>query len=171
MQASETDGGESRRGISTHAVEIAVAALVMVLGLTILIGSWHLGSGWTSDGPGPGYFPFYISLVMCIAGAGIIVQALRKPRTDIFVDSGQLRQVLTVLVPAAVYVLAVQLVGVYIASAVYIAVFMAVLGKFAWPKSIVAALAIMGVFFAMFEVWFKVPLYKGALNLLQFTGY
>jgi hypothetical protein len=29
----------------------------------------------------------------------------------------------------------------------------------------------MAAFFAMFEVWFKVPLYKGTLNLLGFTGY
>jgi hypothetical protein len=59
----------------------------------------------------------------------------------------------------------------YIASAIYIAVFMAFLGKFAWPKSIAAAVITMAFFFAMFEVWFKVPLFKGALNLLSFTGY
>lgn len=171
MQATDEESGALRRGISTHAVELAVAALVVGLGLTVLIGSWHLGSKWTSDGPGPGYFPFYISLIMCISGAGIFVQALRRRRTDIFVDSEQLRQVLTVLVPAAVYVGAVQLFGLYVASAVYIALFMAVLGKFAWPKSIVAGIVIMAIFFAMFEMWFKVPLYKGEFNVLAFTGY
>jgi hypothetical protein len=68
-------------------------------------------------------------------------------------------------------VLAVQLIGVYIASAVYIALFMTLLGKYSPVKSTMAAAAIMVLFFLLFEVWFKVPLFKGAVNMLQFTGY
>lgn len=170
MEHEDTAGG-ARRGVSTFAVELVVAALVFCLGLTVLLGSWKLGSGWTTDGPGPGYFPFYISLVMCASGAGIFVQALRKRPEGMFADTQQLRQVLVVLVPAVLYVLAVQVVGVYVASAAYIALFMAVLGKYSPVKSVLAALAVMATFFLLFEVWFKVPLYKGAFNMLGFTGY
>ena len=48
---------------------------------------------------------------------------------------------------------------------------MIVLGKYSWIKSVIAALAINVVLFCMFEVWFKVPLYKGALDPLAFLGY
>jgi hypothetical protein len=168
--ASENTAGEER-GAPTFIVEVVVALLVLALGVTILAGSWHLGSGWTTDGPGPGYFPFYIGLIMCISAVGIIVQAVRKHDVGVFVSREQLKQVLIVLIPAIFYVGFVQLAGLYVASAVYIAAFMIVLGKFSPVKSIVAALLIMGLFFAMFEVWFKVPLFKGAFNLLQFTGY
>ena len=172
MQTSETqEGGGAAPVLSIFWAEFVVALLVLALGLTVLIGSWHLGSKWTSDGPGPGYFPFYIALIMCISGAGIAVKALRKRSTEPFVDSQQLRQVLTVLIPAAVYVGAVQVFGLYIASAVYIALFMWRLGKYSLVKSSIAAVIIMALFFFMFEVWFKVPLYKGTINLLQFTGY
>ena len=172
MQGEQIEeGGAMRRGVSTWLVELVVALAVFGFGLTVLIGSWNLGSSWTNDGPGPGYFPFYIGLILCISGAGIVRQTLRRRHDDIFVDREQLKQVLVVLVPAAIYVLAVQLLGVYIASAVYIALFMALLGKFSPVKSVVAAVVTMAVFFAMFEVWFKVPLFKGAVNLLQFTGY
>jgi hypothetical protein len=171
MPEENIEGGEARRGVPTHAVELVVAALVFAMGLTVLIGSWHLGSKWTTDGPGPGYFPFYISLIMCISGAGIFVQTLRKRPEGIFADSQQLKQVLVVLVPAALYVLAVQMVGVYIASAVYIALFMTLLGKYSPVRSVVAAVVIMVLFFVLFEVWFKVPLYKGEFNMLGFTGY
>jgi hypothetical protein len=170
MEQQHSDAGASR-GVSTHAVEVVVALLVFALGLTVLIGSWKLGSKWTSDGPGPGYFPFYISLIMCVSGAGVAIQALRKRSEGIFADGQQLKQVLIVLVPAAVYVLAVQLIGVYIASAIYIALFMTLLGKYAPVKSTIAAMVIMALFFALFEVWFKVPLFKGEFNMLQFTGY
>ena len=171
MQQRDSDSGVTRRGVGTLTIELGVALVVFGLGLTVLIGSWHLGSTWTSDGPGPGYFPFYISLIMCISGAGILVSALRKRPGGIFVDGRQIKQVLIVLIPAAVYVGAVQLVGVYIASAVYIALFMALLGKYSPVKSTIAAVVIMTLFFFMFEVWFKVPLFKGEFNLLQFTGY
>lgn len=172
MQGSESSGGGGAAPVlSTLRAELVVAALVLALGLTVLIGSWHLGSKWTSDGPGPGYFPFYISLIMCIAAVGIAWQAWRKHSDEPFVDRQQLKQVLTVLAPAIVYVGAVQVFGLYVASAVYIALFMWVLGKFSPVKSTIAAVVVMTLFFFMFEVWFKVPLYKGAINLLQFTGY
>src|SRR5438105_4221858 len=161
METRDSESGAVRRGVGTLAIELAVALIVFGLGLTVLIGSWHLGSKWTSDGPGAGYFPFYISLIMCISGAGVFVRAVRKRPHDIFVDGGQLKQVLIVLIPAALYVLAVQLIGVYIASAVYIALFMALLGKYSPVKSTIAAVVIMALFFLMFEVWFKVPLFKG----------
>jgi len=173
MQTQDIEGADApaRRGVRTFWVELVVALLVVAFGLTVLAGSWNLGSKWTSDGPGPGYFPFYIGLILCFSGLGIVVQTLRKRPEGTFVDGHQIKQVLIVLVPAALYVLAVQLVGIYIASAAYIALFMAVLGKYSPVKSAIAALVIMTLFFMMFEVWFKVPLFKGAVNLLQFTGY
>ncbi|HEX2546751.1 MAG TPA: tripartite tricarboxylate transporter TctB family protein [Ramlibacter sp.] len=162
-----------RTGVPTFAIEAAVAALVVLLGAVVLFGSRKLGSGWTSDGPGAGYFPFYIGIILCISGAGIFYQALfgKKRNTEIFVDNEQLKRVLTVLIPAAVFVGAIQLVGMYIASAVYIAGFMIILGKYDKMKSIALAVAIGVFFFFMFQVWFKVPLAKGYLDPLGFLGY
>jgi hypothetical protein len=48
---------------------------------------------------------------------------------------------------------------------------MVVLGKYSWIKSVVAALAVNVTFFLMFEVWFKVPLFKGNFDLLSGLGY
>ena len=90
---------------------------------------------------------------------------------DTFVDQLQLKRVLSVLVPAMVYVLAVSFLGLYVASAIYIAVFMIVLGEYPPLKSVLLAVIVNGVFFLMFEVWFKVPLYKGSLDPLHFLGY
>ena len=82
-----------------------------------------------------------------------------------------LRRVLSVLIPAALYVLGVELIGIYVSAAVYIAVFMVWLGKYSWLKGITVGVAISVVMFLMFEVWFLVPLYKGAYNPLSFIGY
>src|SRR6476469_1846791 len=132
---------DARRGVATYVVEAVVAGLIVLLGILVLQGSWSLGSKWTSDGPGSGYFPFYIGLLMCLAGVGAMVQALfgKKRNTDLFVDSEQLTRVLQVLVPALVYVAAVQFLGLYVASAIYIAGFMILLGKYSPLKSVVTA--------------------------------
>jgi hypothetical protein len=82
-----------------------------------------------------------------------------------------LKLVLSVFIPALAYVFAVQFLGLYIASAIYIALFMIILGKFSKIKSVITALAVVVLFFFMFEVWFKVPLYKGRLDPLAFLGY
>ena len=173
MDISQEPAAEERTGVPTFAVEAAVAALVLAFGLLVLFGSRKLGSGWTSDGPGAGYFPFYIGIILCISGAGILYQALlgKKRNTEIFVDGEQIKRVLVVLIPAAVYVLAIQVVGIYVASAIYVAGFMIILGKFGKAKSIAIGVALAAIFFLMFEVWFKVPLFKGALNPLGFLGY
>jgi Tripartite tricarboxylate transporter TctB family len=79
--------------------------------------------------------------------------------------------VLQVLVPALFYVLAVQFLGLYLASAIYIALFMVLLGKYGWPRSVLVGFGVSVVFFLMFEVWFKVPLFKGSLDPTGFLGY
>ena len=160
-------------GISTRIVELVVALGILTLGIVVITGSRALGSGWTSDGPGSGYFPFYIGVLLCISGIGVIYQALtdKKKKAEIFVDHEQLKRVLSVLVPALVYVGAVQFLGLYVASAIYIALFMIILGKYSWLKSVIVALSVAVLFFFMFEVWFKVPLFKGKFDLLQFLGY
>ncbi len=48
---------------------------------------------------------------------------------------------------------------------------MVILGKFSWVTSVITGLAVNTLFFFMFEVWFKVPLFKGSLDPLRFLGY
>ncbi|HEY2929254.1 tripartite tricarboxylate transporter TctB family protein [Piscinibacter sp.] len=173
MEHDENSAVPGRSGIATHRVEALVALILLIIGIGVIVESRRLGAGWTSDGPGPGYFPFFIGLIIAVASAGILHQALlgNARKTEIFVDSQQLKRVLSVLVPATVYVLAVGFLGLYVASAIYIALFMIVLGKYSWVKSVIAALVVNTLFFLMFEAWFKVPLFKGSLDPLRFLGY
>jgi hypothetical protein len=168
----ESHEGE-RTGVATNIVDAAVAVLVIILGAVVLYGSRKLGSEWTTDGPGAGYFPFYIGLIIVVSGVGVLYQSLagKEKNTDVFVDRESFGRVLSVLLPAAVYVGAIQFLGIYVASAIYIALFMVILGKYSWLKSVIIAVAVNTLFFMMFEVWFKVPLHKGSLDPLGFLGY
>lgn len=168
----ESHEGE-RTGVATNIIDAVVAILIVIMGGVVLYGSRKLGSEWTSDGPGAGYFPFYIGLILVISGIGVLYQALagKNKNTEVFVDRVEFGRVLSVLLPAAVYVGAIQLIGIYVASAIYIALFMVILGKYSWLKSVMAALVVNALFFMMFEVWFKVPLHKGTYDMLSFLGY
>jgi Tripartite tricarboxylate transporter TctB family len=159
--------------VATNTVEAVVAAILLIMGIVVIVESRRLGAGWTSDGPGSGYFPFIIGTIIVIASLGMLFEALlsKKKKTEAFVDTVQLKRVLSVLVPALFYVLVVAFLGLYVASAVYIALFMVILGKYSWVKSVLIALAVNTLFFFMFEVWFKVPLFKGSLAPLGFLGY
>jgi len=174
MSAPDTHDSENSPAVALNCtMDAIVAGLLFLMGVVVVIEARRLGAEWTSDGPGSGYFPFYIGLIICISSLGILYQATisKNKDTDTFVSKQQLRQVSSVLLPAAVYVLAINFLGIYVASAIYIALFMVILGKYSPLKSVVLGVAVNAVFFMMFEVWFKVPLFKGSLEPLRFLGY
>ena len=146
-----------------------VAALFFVFGAVVISDSVRLGFGWQEvHGPRPGYFPFYIGLLICIASVVNFVLALRvKPeRNKTFVEVGQLKLVLTVLVPTAIYAFLVTWIGIYASSILFIGFFMRWLGRYAWWKVALVSILTVAVFFVVFEMWFKVPLPKGFVERL-----
>jgi putative tricarboxylic transport membrane protein len=133
----------------------------------VITDSVRLGFGWQEvHGPRPGYFPFYIGLIICIASLVNMVLALRVPadQNKTFVEAGQLKLVLTVLIPTAVYAAAVTWIGIYVASVLFIGFFMRWLGKYPWWKVLATSVITVIAFYVIFEKWFKVPLPKGPLE-------
>jgi putative tricarboxylic transport membrane protein len=160
------DGGEGRPAFGQKSAEVVVAALFLLLGAIVVWDSVRLGARWGADGPQAGYFPFYIAVLMCIASAVNLVLALLKKEQRAFVGTGQLKLVLSVLIPSVVYVALVAWLGIYVASAIFVAFFMRWLGKYPWWKVAAVSIGNSVVFFLIFEMWFKVPLPKGVLERL-----
>jgi hypothetical protein len=173
MDNKQSAADVARPGISIRAAEVVVALVLLGLGGMVVYDSVRLGFRWASDGPEAGYFPFYIGLFICVSSVITLGQVLsgRKSASKVFVEWGQLKLVMSVLVPAAFFVLGIQLIGIYVASVAYIAFFMVWLGKYGWIKSVVLGCAVSVATFMMFEIWFKVPLFKGAYNPLSIIGY
>jgi hypothetical protein len=95
---------------------------------------------------------------------------LRDAVNMTFVEVGQLKLVLTVLVPTAVFAALVTWIGIYVSATLFIAFFMWWLGKYAWWKVAVVSLGTATVLYLVFEKWFKVPLPKGPLENLLGLG-
>lgn len=157
-----------RSAASTRTLELAVAALIFLLGAIAAYDGNRIGAGWGIEGPQAGYFPFYIGLLICLATAVIFVRALwdKAKAREMFVSRGQILLVFKMLVPSILYVVGVGTIGIYVSSTVYIAFFMLWLGRYTWIKTVPVALGVSVVFFLLFEVWFLVPLPKGPLEAL-----
>jgi hypothetical protein len=68
--------------------------------------------------------------------------------------------------PIGLYVGAIQLLGIYVASALLIGYFMARHGRYRWVLTVPVAVGVPLLFFIVFERWFLVPLAKGPLERL-----
>jgi hypothetical protein len=165
MEHGSESAGPSVRIVT---MDLIVAALVFVLGAVVTVESYRLGSRWGADGPDAGYFPFYIGLLVCISSGVVFAQSLGRFKRDakIFVRWGQFKQVLVILLPAAAYVLGIQLIGIYVPSALFIGLFMKFAGGYSWLRSVVVGATVSVVAFLLFEVWFKIPLPKGPVERL-----
>jgi hypothetical protein len=171
MQDNDNSAG-SRSVVSTRTMEIIVALLFIGAGAVVMMDSMRIGAGWVDpDGPQAGYFPMRMGAIMAISAAAILLHKLfgstGPGRT--FVDRHALGQVLLVLLPAAVFVVAINFIGIYVSAAIYIASFMIYMGRYNWLMSAGIGLAVVVVLFFMFEIWFLVPLPKGPIE--EFFGY
>jgi putative tricarboxylic transport membrane protein len=153
---------------TVRAWDIAVAAMFLAFGAVVVWDSRRLGASWADDGPQAGYFPFYIGMLICISSMVNLYSAVAKGSRAPFVLWDQLRMILVVMVPCVAYVALIEnpwfALGIYVASAIFIAFFMRYLGKYPWLKVAAVSVGTMVVCFVMFEVWFKVPLPKGPLE-------
>jgi len=167
---SETVNETGGAGPSHRGVEIGVAVAMAILALIGIYGSIKVGIGWGAEGPRAGFFPFYVSLAVLISCAVNLAKVvLSADDGRLFAEWGQIRQVLAVVVPTAIYVAAIPFLGIYVASALLIIAFMKWLGNYNWLMSIVVGVVVPILTFLMFEVWFLVPLPKGPLE--NFLGY
>jgi hypothetical protein len=159
-------GDQDRAAFSQKTAEIVVAALFLAVGALVMFDSVRLGASWGADGPKPGYFPFYLGLIMALAALFNLVRAamIARDKNKPFVLAGQLKMVLAVLIPTAIYAAAIGWIGIYAASALFIAFFMRWLGKYAWWKVALVSVGVVVAFYVIFEIWFKVPLPKGPIE-------
>ena len=150
----------------TRSVEILVSLLLLALAATLGYDNWRTGIAWDSTGPQAGYFPFYLSVIL--AGAsfyGLVIAFLaRKEVLEVFATRAQLRRVMLVFVPTALFCLATQYLGLYVASFLLIAGFMRTVGKIALWKSLLTAFVFTAIMFVTFDIAFDVIMPKGPLE-------
>ncbi len=161
---------QSGDGPSHRWTEVSVAAIIALLGLITIIGSIKVGIGWGAEGPKSGFFPFYVGIAIILGSAVNLAQAYAERSKGKFAEWGQLRQVMAVVIPTAVYVFVIPYTGIYLASAVLIVGFMMWLGQYKAPLALAVGIGVPLALFLMFERWFLVPLPKGPIEVMLGLG-
>ncbi len=163
---------DDRAALSLKSAEIVLALVLFGLGAVVMFDSLRLGMRWGPEGPQPGYFPFYLGVFICSACLVTIVLAALMPaaKNRAFVKLGQLKLVLSVLAPSAVFVALVGWLGIYVSAVLFVALFMRWLGKYPWWKVAAVSVGHSVALFVIFEIWFLVPLPKGPLERLLGIG-
>jgi len=153
---------------TTRAVEVAVYMLLLVLALGLGFDNWRSGMGWAADGPQSGYLPFYLCVILggaSLWGLGSVFLA-RRGADAAFVTRDQLWRVTQVFVPTFLFCLAMQWLGLYVASFLLVAGFMRFVGRIAWWKSLLTSFIFAFAMFATFDLAFDVIMPKGPIEAL-----
>lgn len=153
--------------LSRLTLELATAAILFALGAAVVTGGLEYKIGWDDGGPQPGYFPFYVGILIMAGSLGAAVQAWIGRRPDeVFVTREQGRRVAAFFVPVAAFVLLCEVLGIYVATALYLVFTTRVLGHYSWVKALAIGIGVALGFFILFELLFGQPLLKGPLEAL-----
>jgi hypothetical protein len=148
--------------------ELGLAALTALAGALTAYGSLELGASWTEHGPEPGYFPFYVGLLLLGASFWNGAKALRRrtAKGEPFLERDQTVRLVRFLLPMAAFVVVTVFLGLYVGSALYL--FWVAWRQGGYRPQLAALLGVaFSIFlFVVFEIAFQVPLLKGPLEPL-----
>jgi putative tricarboxylic transport membrane protein len=149
--------------VSGRALETATALLTGAFGLAVVVSSLDNGIGWGAGGVDAGTFPFIVGLIILGGSIFSLVQGWLQARA-VVLRASELKRLAALFIPAAVYVGVIPLIGMYLASAIY------VFGALVWHKrgslvfSAVAAVGTALSLYLIFELTFQISLPRGALG-------
>lgn len=147
-------------------LEICTAAALALFGAIVSAESLTHDIGWNENGPGSGYFPFRIGLLLVGVAAVLAVEHVRSRTLTVFVTREELRRSLSVFLPTLGLVAATFVLGIYVPATVYLAWMMHRHGRYGPARAIATAVAAMALIFLIFDVWFRVPLAKGPVEAM-----
>lgn len=147
-----------------RAVEIGTAATLAVAGGIVSAASLAHDIGWSATGPGAGYFPFRVGVLLTVAGVALVIQHLGVHTETVFATRPDLLRTLGVALPTAALAGGTMVLGSYVASGLFLTWMMRRHGGYGWlPAAALGAVSI-AVFYTIFDLWFRVPLAKGPLE-------
>lgn len=164
-----------------HRLQAAVAALVACVGVAAVVGARSLGY-WVELGPGPGFFPLWLGVILATLGAGWLTLEARAWRAG---SSGagaparevddtpaySLSTVVAIIVSLCALAALLEVLGYQLSMLLFLLFHLLVLGRRGVLLS--ATLAVAGSFgvFVIFTRLLSVPLPASSIPLLRDLGF
>jgi putative tricarboxylic transport membrane protein len=150
--------------VGRRQADIGLALVLLVLAGLVAAGSLQLDIGWGMNGPKGGFFPFWLAVGLGLCSLVILVQALRNTSPTLrqpLVRPGGWVPLLKVAGPATAMVALTEVVGLYLAAALYIGLYMRWIGKHHWLLVLAVSVGVPLSSYLIFDKWFLIPMPKG----------
>lgn len=141
-----------------------MALAAAAFGGVVVFGAMQHDTGWGSTGPGAGYFPLRIGILLIGVAALLLLREMLRGSALRFAEAGALRRVGALLLPTAIFGAAIAPLGAYVTMAAYLLWMGRRQARARWPVALALAVGMPAMFFLMFETWLGVPLAKGPLE-------
>jgi len=142
----------------------------LLFGIYFTIKSYSFGLGEWSR-PGPGYFPFGAGLLFGIFSLSVFVKTLRRlPLKEIAIQSHerlQWQNMVLILFGMLAYTLLLKRIGFVLCTFLIVVLFIHVIAKERWFKSIMTALVVTLTFHLFFNILLNAQLPSGILRFLR----
>ena len=145
--------------------EIWVSLAFVLLGIIVIADSVRLGFMWGRTGPASGFFPFYLGVGVVIASVIVFFNAFTLYKKEgagkPLMPPGALKPILWVVIPSTAMVAITELVGLHIAAALFLGVYMRVVGKIGWVTTLLISIISPLSLYVTFDKLFLIPLPQG----------
>lgn len=150
--------------------DIFSSLLWLLFGIYFTIKSYSLGLGEWSR-PGPGYFPFGAGLLFGIFSLSVFVKTLRRlPLKEIAIQSHeqlQWQNMVLILFGMLAYTLLLKRIGFVLCTFFIVVLFIRVIARERWFKSIMTALVVTLTFHLFFNILLNAQLPSGIFRFLR----
>jgi putative tricarboxylic transport membrane protein len=115
------------------------------------------------EGPGPGFMPFWLGLVMAVLAAMLLLSSLKqKDPGAAWLPSGEgLKRLLVVLAVSIAYVALLRVIGMTVGTALFLIVLIRFLDRQPWWMCFAIGVAAAIGNYLVFVYWLKVPFPEG----------
>jgi hypothetical protein len=159
--------------ISRRSLEIATAALTGSFGVAVVVSSLDNGIGWSSAGVDAGTFPFLTGVIIVLGSLYNLARGAVPSGTlvsvPVAITGFELRRLAGLFLPAAIFIAAIPVIGMYFASAGYVFAVLALPTRQSVVRPLIIAAATPLALYLVFERMFQVSLPHGWLG--TFLGF
>jgi len=148
-----------------HRADRVTAALLLAFAVAFAAGALKFYPYAAEGGPGSGFLPFWLGVAM--AGLALLLLVRRPRAADAALDwapRGEARnRVLVVGAVTLAFVALLDVLGMILGTALYLAVLIRFLGAHRWWVTLLVAAGAAGFNWLVFAHWLRVPFPQGML--------
>ena len=145
--------------------ERVAGILFLILSCLVILESLRLSLD-TIHNPGPGFFPFYLGIILAVLSVSSIVWPDERPRARAFWDgwSGG-RNIFYIFAGLIIYLLLFKILGFYIATFLLLIFLMKLSGEAGYRRSILMSLGTVAAIYFFFFKLLLLPFPQGIFGI------